>query len=524
MNADLELARAVADAVLYEGYLLYPYRGSSTKNRSRWQFGVLGPAGALDAGHGEAPTMSTDILLEDAGESTRLGVYLRFLQIQRRLVERSEGGVFVPTDALTVGSSQWRTWDEAVDHEEWIGEFGRSELLAGVSLDRDFAGGVDAEDVAADDGRIAGRVVRRREPLSARITLSARAIEAAGVLLVTVRAENVTPVTFGPLAALPAPVTFGPLAALPAPVTFGPLAALPAPVTFGPLAALPAPVTSGPLAHDSATAIARSLIATHMLLTAPTSGFVSTTDPPAVVAAAVPTTAHDRCWPVLAGPEGQDDVLLLAPIILYDHPAIAPESSVALFDSTEIDEILTLRVLTLTDDEKAEARRTDPRAAEIIDRCEAMTPEQMQQLHGTLRDPRGGGPSRSGGVDFPSMHTPGVGTDALAPWWDPGVDGSVRPDADSVVIEGVPIAKGSVVTVRPRRRADAQDLFSAGRRARVTGVFFDVDGETHVSVVLLDDPAADLHEWYGRYLYFSPDELVPVTAAQPGRARKEVQQ
>ena len=53
MNAGLSLARAVADAVLYEGYLLYPYRASSAKNQARWQFGVLGPPGAAAAGAGE---------------------------------------------------------------------------------------------------------------------------------------------------------------------------------------------------------------------------------------------------------------------------------------------------------------------------------------------------------------------------------------------------------------------------------------------------------------------------------------
>ena len=36
----LDRARAIADAVLYEGYLLYPYRASSSKNQVRWQFGV----------------------------------------------------------------------------------------------------------------------------------------------------------------------------------------------------------------------------------------------------------------------------------------------------------------------------------------------------------------------------------------------------------------------------------------------------------------------------------------------------
>ncbi len=54
----LQQARTVADAVLYEGYLLYPYRASSDKNRTRWQFGVLGPPGAADRGLGEAGSMT----------------------------------------------------------------------------------------------------------------------------------------------------------------------------------------------------------------------------------------------------------------------------------------------------------------------------------------------------------------------------------------------------------------------------------------------------------------------------------
>ena len=53
-------------------------------------------------------------------------------------------------------------------------------------------------------------------------------------------------------------------------------------------------------------------------------------------------------------------------------------------------------------------------------------------------------------------------------------------------------------------------MFFAGKIARVTSVHEDVDGDQHVGVVVEDDPAADLHEWYGRYLYFSPDEIEPL--------------
>ena len=104
------------------------------------------------------------------------------------------------------------------------------------------------------------------------------------------------------------------------------------------------------------------------------------------------------------------------------------------------------------------------------------------------------------------------------PWWDPAADESVRPEVDHVVIDGVRVAKGSLVRVHPSRRADAQDLFFADQVARVTAVLSDVDGGSHVALVLVDDPAADLHDWYGRYLYFAPDELEPLDrVADPAR-------
>ncbi|MEP7091132.1 MAG: hypothetical protein ABI776_13620, partial [Nocardioidaceae bacterium] len=181
-------------------------------------------------------------------------------------------------------------------------------------------------------------------------------------------------------------------------------------------------------------------------------------------------------------------------------------------DSTEIDEILTLRVMTMTDAEKAEARATDHRAAEIIDRCDAMTTETLQQLHGVLRDPHQP-VAAAPATDQRAVEAPGPDTGDV-PWWDPATDASVSPETDSVMIAGVPVARGSLVRVHPSRRADAQDLFFADQVARVNAVLHDVDGSTHVAVVLVDDPAADLHEWYGRYFYFAPDELEPLDPAR----------
>ena len=496
MNTGLSLARAVADAVLYEGYLLYPYRASSAKNQARWQFGVLGPPGAAESGAGEEPDMAADCLLEP-GPAARVDVHLRFLHLQRRSAERADDGGFTPVDELTVGASRWLSWDEATDQEITLGPYSLGQLAAGVSAPVNMPANEDIEPVLDSAGAIAGRLVRRRRELRGEVRLLAAQVAAPGQ---AAGAEAAAGPAHGPLWRLRVTVE-----------------------------------NTAAAATDTRSAIEYSFIGAHVLLAVHDADFLSVIDPPEWAAAAAASCSQHRCWPVLAGPEGQRDVLLLSPIILYDHPAVAPESTVELFDATEIDEILTLRVLTLTDAEKAEARSTDARAAAIIERCENMTAEELQQLHGILRNPHAGaprGPGSIGGDGFPGPAVPaypemsGVlssgilgsgrlrrGHGAGTPWWDPARDAAVDPGSDTVFIDGVPISRGSRVRVVPLRRADAQDLFFAGKSGRVTGVHFDVDGGTHVAVVLEADPAAELQEWYGRYLYFAPEELVPLTAA-----------
>ena len=215
------------------------------------------------------------------------------------------------------------------------------------------------------------------------------------------------------------------------------------------------------------------MIGTHLIAEVDGGQFVSLLEPPQAAADAVSRCRQHRCFPVLAGPAGARDMLLISPIILYDHPEVAEQTDTALYDCTEIDEILTLRVMTMTDAEKAQARATDPRAARIIDECDAMSPEAMARLHGVLRDPR----SLRGHTDLVPEIPEGVD------WWDPLVDNAVRPEIDAVLVNGIRVARGSTVRLRPRRNADAQDIFVAGKTARVTSVHEDVEGNKHVAVV-----------------------------------------
>ena len=481
----LEHVRSIADAVLYEGYLLYPYRASSSKNQSRWQFGVLGPPGASADSFGEDPGMQMECLVAPPdNEASSLTLHLRFLQLQVREAQRldSDGG-YRPVPSLDVGGQAVLSWDEAVEQEIALPPQRLDDPLDTVVQ---VAGGEDVELVDGPEGDVVGRIVRRRWPLSARVRMATTRDD--GLLRVTVAVEN----------------------------------------------------THDGQVTDKDGAIRSSFIGAHVLLEAHEASFVSLLDPPPEAAAAAQRCHQRRCWPVLAGSPGSSDIVLGAPIILYDYPEVAEQSQGALYDATEIDEILTLRVMTMTDEEKAQARATDPRAAAIIDRCDDMTATDLQQLHCILRDPYApalrspGSPAGPPYADpftdamFPTISTPaGRVMDARdagrpgfdtgdVPWWDPAADASVQPGVDAVVIDGVTVARGSAVRVHPSRRADAQDLFFAGQDARVTAVLSDVDGEVHVAVVLVDDPAADMHEWYGRYLYFSPDELEPLPAeAEP---------
>jgi len=442
-GVNLDAVRRIADAVLYEGYILYPYRASSQKNRSRWQFGVVMAPGYAAVDPSESSVTQSEWVLEHSGQPA-VQVILRFLHVQRR---STEGAVSFP------GSG---AWDEAMEREI---EFtvGPEELL-GPGLVREFSvpGGEDRE--PSPD---AGIAVRRREPLAGLVSVRTTPVPGPWrAVRLQVRVENRT-------------------------------------------AAEPAPAV-----RDDA--LPTALVAAHVIATVSGGDFISMTDPPEWAKAAVAECQNTGVWPVLADPDGGRQVMLASPIILYDHPELAPESPGELYDGTEIDEILTLRTLALSDEEKLEARATDPRAAALIDRVEAMDAPTMERLHGTIRSLRPAAPGSSasgasGAGGFPADY------DLSVPWWDPEADASVSPDTDSVLIAGRQVARGSLVRLRPgKRRADAQDMFLAGQVAVVTAVLSDVDGETHVAVVLADDPGADLHDWYGRYWYFAPDELEPL--------------
>jgi hypothetical protein len=395
-------ARAVADAVLFEGYALYPYRPTSTKNQLRWQFGVLAPRAASEATKSDPFWLELQCLVERA---THIEGRLRFLRLRRRRLESNDGS---PIASLEVDGQLLVPWDEGELCElPFVHPLLQSEASHTFTLDGDES----VEPIRE------ARVRRVRAPLQVRLAIAVEKRE--DLLALRLRVENLS-------------------------------------------------ACDDPRARRD-DALLFATLGTHLLLAAD-GDFLSLTDPPAGAKAAAARCRNHGTWPVLAGEPGQRDLLLAAPIILYDHPQVAPESPGDLFDATEIDEILMLRTLMLTDEEKRLARATDARVAAILDRIEGLPEGAWSKLHGAFRDP--------------------------------------HPMAR---IGAISVGAGSRVRLRPGpRRSDAQDMFFQGRVATVREVKHDVDGRDCLAVTVDDDPAAEEYLWHGRYFYFYADEVEPL--------------
>ncbi|HSZ47751.1 MAG TPA: hypothetical protein VK823_20610 [Streptosporangiaceae bacterium] len=469
LNADhLDHARRVADAILYEGYLLYPYHKEAQKNQVRFQFGVLMPPGYASVDDCEPNSSQTECLLE-CRDDAEVRVLVRFLQLQRRTVQAvsPENGEMHDVGTLYLDGIEYTSWDEAAEREQRLTAVVSSLLAEDKTMEFHVGSGESAEDLIDSRGRRAGRLVRQWNALDGVIRLHAeRVLGPYRALKLRVQVENRT--------------------------------------------------TPAEEMLTRPDGLRHALIAAHSLTGIPGGTFLSMTDPPEWAAVEVAACENVGTWPVLAGPEDCQDLMLSSPVILYDHPEVAAESAGDLYDATEIDEILTLRTLTLTDAEKRQARATDSRAAELMDRLDDMPPEMLERMHGAIRylrsAPAGAALAQPGGEQAePDWPGPEITDRPSVPWWDPGSDASVSPETDHVMVGGVRVARGSRVLMLPgARRADAQDLFLTGREATVEAVLHDVDGQVHLAVTPVDDPAADLQRNHGRFLYFGPDEVKPL--------------
>lgn len=483
-------ALAIADAVLYEGYLLYPYTASTPKNRVRWQFGVVVPQAYTSAGTGEPAEQQTEILIEAGPDAApRVTVLLRFLQVEARRVEAAAGDRFEPVGSLAVGGTTYLSFDEGAERQVSVTVEAApgSEHVVPIA----FEAGTDTEPLRAD-GVTHGRVVRERWPLAGTLTIRCDAVDGAPALRkLRVHVEN----------------------------------------------------RSGVVAGERSGALRTALVSTHALLAVENGSFLSVLDPPPVAATATAGLANRHVFPVLVGDAARDAqraaLVLSSPIILYDFPATAHQSDADAFDATEVDELLMLSVLSLPDAERAEACATDPRARAIVERAERFGAGELAQLHAATlyhakpgadglafadadadtspsatpagkRSVFAGGDSFAGGA-FASSN-PFAGSNPFANG-DPFAAVDV-PAIDCVFVDGVKVAKGSAVRLHPKRRADAWDMFLRDKVATVQAVHQDLEDVMYVAVTVDDDPASDLHEWYGRSFFFYPDEIEPLEGAR----------
>ncbi|MBA2504898.1 MAG: hypothetical protein H0V29_03025 [Thermoleophilaceae bacterium] len=271
------------DALLYEGYALYPYTPGSTKNSTPTPFGIVYPPGYAADQPAAHDTLRMDMALEPAAEGAEIEATVRFLQAgtdsERRAIERRVELPRTSLDALRDGG---------------VGAPFEFDGLTGRAR-------VRVHEIDGDRSRVRVRVCVHNT------TEPERAIE------------------------------------------------------------------------DRGSALAHSLISTHVIAHAPGSRFESATEHPELQSV--------NTFPVLA--TEADDTALGATIVLPDHPRLAPESAGSLFDGTEIEEALLLHVQTLSDPEREAIASGDPAVRAMVERAACATPEEMMRLHGRLemRDP-----------------------------------------------------------------------------------------------------------------------------------------
>ena len=441
----------IAATVLYEGYLLWPYRRSAIKNQKRWSFGCVFPRVFSEtAKSGDPWEMQTESLV--SGKDPCVAVKMKFLQaVERKVGKWNTDGVLDFVDSLEVGSERYLAWDEAREREQ-VSEFLRlSDLTIPQRIELSIHPGSEKENLSSPAGESLGALVRSWQSLEGEMEISAKSIQ-ENLFRLTVRIRNLTPW----------------------------------------------------MGQDREAALKRAFLSTHTILQVESGEFISLTDPPERFQAAAKECQNLYTWPVLAGEPGEKQSLLSSPIILPDYPQIAPESTGNLFDNTEVDQLLFLNILALTDEEKKEIRATDPKAREILERSESLSMDDFMNMHGAIRDFR---------------------TLREIPEINPLFETLEKPVPESLFIDEVEIRKGSRVRLEPRPGGDIWDIALAGKIAFIEKIEQDYDGQFHMVVSLEDDPGRELDyvPMVGHRFFFSPEEVKPIladeTASPPASAQ-----
>ncbi len=444
------LLEKIVNAVLYEGYILYPYRASSKKNRQRFTFGRVYPEEYSIAQKGIEPcTMQTEVLVRAQTTECALNVGVRFLHPMAREVglldqpiaelPKSSEPKFELVNEKLIGDRLYQTWQESVE---------RAVELPPLILEKPgspvpattfrFDASRELEPIR-DGANVVAVFVRVQEALAGLIETSVTPIDDQ-VSKVTVRIWNKTP------------------------------------------------MLAADLANQDAV-VMRTFASTHTVLHIDHGEFISLLEPPAEYEAAAKACQNVNTWPVLVGEANKQerDTMLSSPIILYDYPQIAPESAGDLFDGAEIDEILTLRIMTMTEEEKREMRGVDDHARRILERTEALPEDHLLKMHGAMR-----------GVPA----TPESNDEFFNP----------AKRLKSAIVKGVELRVGDKVRIWPKKRADIMDMALEGKVATIEALEEDLENQVHFALVVDDDPGRDmgLLRQSGHRFFYSAEEVEPL--------------
>lgn len=349
---NLERVKKIADAVLYEGYMLYPYRASSVKNRQRFNWGALVPQSYSEAQKStEIFSMQTECLAQTSDEDATINIKVRFLHLTMREIGKLENPLdelpenfvdYTLVQLLKTNGKIYQTWQEAVEREV---DFPAFKLNADETKEIEFSFPANREIEPLRDAneKIVGVIVRKQEEVKGKIEVRSSKSEiqsADSVYKISVRIFNTTEF-------------------------------------------------ENAESKSREEALLHSTVSTHTILTIDGGEFVSLLEYQEEFKDAVAELKNIKTYPVLAGAEGERDCLFSSPIILYDYPQIAEASLGDLFDGGEIDEILTLRIMTLTDEEKREMRSVDDRVRQMLERTESISDEELLKMHGMVKKVNG---------------------------------------------------------------------------------------------------------------------------------------
>jgi hypothetical protein len=439
----------IANAVLYEGYILYPYRASSRKNRQRFTFGRVYPQAYSEAQNGVEPfAIQTECLLRSRGARPTLEVRVRFLQP----VERAIGLLAAPAPELPaeiepgslefvsevqIGDKLYQAWQEAVEREIRSSHQPLDSLASHpLSIPFHFSSSLTFDPIRSGETQVIGAIVRQQRSMEGRIDIAVQPVSGE-VFKIKVTVQNQTSASERELS-------------------------------------------------QSEEVLMRTFASTHTILESNQGEFLSLMDPPEAYAEASAACSNIGTWPVLVGEkeEGEAWTMLSSPIILYDYPEIAAESPGELFDGTEIDEILTLRVLAMTDQEKWEMRQGDEHAREILNRTEGLPEEDFWKMHGTIRG------QKFSSEDFFNPNT----------------------RLERVTVNGTDLMVGHRVRIRPKGRADVMDLALEGRAALIESIEQDAENRVYFALVLEEDPGKDLGmlRQPGHRFFYGSNEVEPL--------------